>query len=115
LSVLGVLARLVLSAYSYGTDDSSAWEVFGWRVAGDELLKTYVGMRLFNHPPLMGLVAAEAFRQHQIRHIAFPICTRLWPIAGDALAVVVVALARKGARHGGLGPQWPWPPARWRS
>jgi hypothetical protein len=103
LSALGVAARLLLSAFSYGTDDSDAWGIFGWHVTGAGLLNTYVQKPLFNHPPLMGLAASASFLMHRALDIPFPFCMRLWPIAGDALAIVLVGQAWKGR-----SARWPW-------
>jgi len=103
LCVLGVAARLLLSAISYGTDDSNSWGIFGWHVSEVGLLDTYVRQPTFNHPPLMGLAASASFLMYRATNIPFPFCMRLWPIAGDALAIVLVGLAWKGR-----WALWPW-------
>jgi uncharacterized membrane protein YuzA (DUF378 family) len=58
----GVAARLWLWWVSMGSNDVVSWYEYAESIAANGLVETYRNIQLFNHPPLMGLYAAQAWR-----------------------------------------------------
>jgi uncharacterized membrane protein YuzA (DUF378 family) len=57
----GAAARLWLWWVSLGSNDVTAWYYYAKCIAADGLAGTYRTVQLFNHPPLMGLYAMQAW------------------------------------------------------
>src|SRR4051812_9506465 len=96
---LGILARLIISAISIGSDDIQIWERFGRGIADKGLLALYHSDPDFNHPPLPAYWAAIAFIATRHAPAAFPFVFRLAGIAADILSCAV--LYRIASRRAG--------------
>src|SRR4051812_26258045 len=62
VGALGILTRLVVIAISNGSNDMQTWADFAEYINTHGLWQTYRDIHYFNHPPLMGLLAAELMR-----------------------------------------------------
>jgi hypothetical protein len=61
LGLVGIFARLGLWWFSIGSNDALIWNAHGLHVTTEGLAETYGLFRNFNHPPLMGLYAAQVW------------------------------------------------------
>ena len=97
LIVVGMLARLAVSAISLGTNDAAAWLRFADEINQHGLLKTYAIDPDFNHPPIPGYWAAlcgklagpEDSPWHDWR---FTSAFKLAPIAADCVGIYLLYL-----------------------
>jgi hypothetical protein len=107
LAIAGCVARFVLAAITFGTNDMEAWTTFGERACALDLCVLYdkvLGMfGQFNHPPLMGKLAAGiwwlAERAGVPYHLAFK-SVAATADCGTALLLRSHALRSRGARAG---------------
>jgi hypothetical protein len=100
LSVLGIISRLVVMSISYGSNDMRAWEQFATFINQNGLWQTYVQIEKFNHPPLMGLMAAALESFSAWSSIPFRLCWKVPPLMGDLFGMWL--LWRHFAPRGGL-------------
>lgn len=73
----GLAARILLSACSYGTNDTTSWEHFAAAIRAAGLSELYSKEALFNHPPLAALMAALLHWFSEIAMLPFPFMLRL--------------------------------------
>jgi hypothetical protein len=85
-----IAARIALSAVSVGSVDAHIWQEFGRRVASDGIIHAYQQDANFNHPPLMGYLAAACFWLGEKWHVSFPFLFRLPPITADAITCILL-------------------------
>jgi hypothetical protein len=95
IGIVGIAVRIWLWWTSRGTVDVGAWRFFGQQVDEHGLAYAYANLDRFNHPPLMGLYAAQAWdltRGEDLVHFARVI--KVPGLIGDA--VVLAVLTRLG-------------------
>ena len=95
IGIVGIAVRIWIWWSSRGTVDTGAWRFFGEQVHEHGLAYTYANVDRFNHPPLMGLYAAEAWdltRADELAHFARVM--KVPGLIGDA--IVLAALTRIG-------------------
>lgn len=95
IGIVGIAVRIWIWWSSRGTVDTGAWRFFGEQVHEHGLAYTYANVDRFNHPPLMGLYAAQAWdltRGEELAHFARVI--KVPGLVGDA--VVLAVLTRIG-------------------
>ena len=90
LGLLGVSIRIWLWWFSIGSNDAVLWNGHGMHVATAGLAQTYRNFRIFNHPPLMGLYAAQAWRWTAGGALAFARLIKLPGLIGEAIIMVVL-------------------------
>ena len=83
----GAAARLWLWWISQGTNDLVRWYQYGESIATDGLAETYRNIPLFNHPPLMGLYAMQAWWWSGGDGWTFAHLMKLPGLAGEALTL----------------------------
>lgn len=83
----GFAARLWLWWVSIGSNDPVTWYQLGSSIASDGLAATYKNLSFFNHPPLMGLYAMEAWRWCGDNIWTFSHLLKLPGLAGEALTL----------------------------
>jgi hypothetical protein len=96
--IAGLVVRLLLSAYSAGSDDAVLWSNFAAGVSKLGLVEQYRSDPYFNHPPVMAAVAGVLHFLASGTTIGFVFVFRLLPILADV--VLWAALAR------GTGRTW---------
>lgn len=87
VGVLGVLTRLVVIAISNGSNDMLTWGDFAGYINAHGLWRTYRDLHEFNHPPLMGLLAAGLMKLSVWLHVPFRISWKLPPLVADVCAL----------------------------
>src|SRR6266567_553656 len=85
LILAGAIARMALWWISIGSNDVTSWRQFGKSIAADGLAATYRNIQLYNHPPLMGLYAMQAWRLSGGDLWTFAHLLKLPGLAGEAL------------------------------
>ena len=88
--VLGLLLRVVLIGISYGSNDMAAWTQFADGIRGNGIWELYRNDLRFNHPPLMGWMAAGLRTLALWTGIPFSILFKLPCLVGDGLVMVVL-------------------------
>lgn len=68
---LGFIIRFLILILSSGTNDIISWQEFASIIARFGLKYTYVNVRLFNHPPLMGYYSVLALKISQWLSLPF--------------------------------------------
>jgi hypothetical protein len=68
---------------STGSNDIRHWRFFAKRVSDYGLGSTYVTVPLFNHPPMMGLVASLTWKVSWALGLPFPQTFKVWPLAAE--------------------------------
>jgi hypothetical protein len=102
--LLGVTARLWLATTTLGTNDIEMWRRFAQVVADRGPLGIYAVEPLYNHPPLMGLLAAAALLASRAIGIPFAHCFKLPGLGADVLtAWLIRELWRKRGEATGTG------------
>jgi hypothetical protein len=87
LIVGGILLRLTVLGASYGSNDMGSWERFAAIIKQHGLWETYRLLRGFNHPPLMGLLAAGLNEFATWSDIPFRVWWKLPPFFADLFAM----------------------------
>jgi hypothetical protein len=90
LGVLGLLGRVALAIRSIGSNDIMTWAVFGYSIRMSGIGYVYDTVPLFNHPPLMGWMAALAHQISTGLHLRFDILFKLPAIAADCVGGLLV-------------------------
>jgi hypothetical protein len=83
----GAAARLWLWWVSLGTNDVTSWYKYGESIAANGLAETYRNIQLFNHPPLMGLYAMQAWWWSGKDLWTFAHLMKIPGLAGEALTL----------------------------
>jgi Glycosyltransferase family 87 len=86
-AAVGVLARVVVIAISSGSNDMATWAQFAEHINAKGLWQTYRDIEYFNHPPLMGLLAAGFMKLSVWLHVPFRVLWKLPPLAADLCAL----------------------------
>lgn len=103
--ILGLAGRIVISYFSIGTNDATAWLMFAERITGTGLTDLYRTHEPFNHPPLMGLWSYLALKLTYHFPLHFFFMFRLPGIIMDvlvALGLYSIWETRKGKTYGAL-------------
>jgi uncharacterized membrane protein YidH (DUF202 family) len=90
LGLLGLLARVVLAIRSIGSNDIMTWAVFGYSIRTSGIGYVYDTIPLFNHPPLMGWMAALAHEISTGLHLRFDILFKLPAIAAECVGGLLI-------------------------
>jgi hypothetical protein len=83
----GASARLWLWWVSLGCNDVTSWYKYAESIAANGLAETYRNVQLFNHPPLMGLYAMQAWRWSGEDLWTFAHLIKIPGLAGEALTL----------------------------
>jgi Glycosyltransferase family 87 len=95
---LGYGARLLVAAYSTGSNDIVTWERFANQIATQGLVHQYVYDRGFNHPPLMGWLASGSLALSHVTGLRFAFLFKLPSIAAELCTGVLLAAMGAHAR-----------------
>src|ERR1035441_4431181 len=113
LGLAGIAARLWLWWISIGSNDSVIWSSHAQHVLAEGLAHTYRTYRSFpqfNHPPLMGLYAAQVWQWSHGSIWEFARWIKLPGLAGEALVLWAMcglsACARSPSTPGSRRPSW---------
>lgn len=87
LGAVGVAARLWLWWNSLGSNDVYIWMQHAQHLIADGLVRTYKTDPAFNHPPLAGLYAAQAWRWSGPNLVNFARLLKLPGLAGEAISL----------------------------
>ena len=97
IALLAFLVRCVAAAVSSGTNDIRTWELFGSFAAQHGVSALYqnftlsqTNFALFNHPPLMGVLAGAIYKISSLLKIPFSIAFKFPEIVADTCSVLVV-------------------------
>ena len=88
--VFGVLLRVVLIGMSYGSNDMTRWTQFADAIREFNIWELYRGYQGFNHPPLMGWMAAGLRTLALWTGIPFSVLFKLPCLIADVLVMVVL-------------------------
>jgi len=88
--VLGVLLRVVLVSVSVGSNDMTTWTEFADGIRANGIWNLYRDDLRFNHPPLMGWMAAGLRAVASWTGIPFSMLFKLPCLIGDGLIMVVL-------------------------
>src|SRR5438067_1706322 len=88
--VLGLIARVILACFSWGTADANTWHEFGRRISAGGLLPLYHTDPTFNHPPLAGYFAGMAYYLANVSGISFSLIFKLPSIAADTITCLLL-------------------------
>ncbi len=100
---MGLIASLILLLCSTGTNDIRSWESFARQIQTDGLFALYEKDKLFNHPPLMGILSWLSLEVSSILGLSFAITFKLFPVLaniGAALALRSIYEQRVDSRKG---------------
>jgi hypothetical protein len=111
LGLTGLAARIILSWFSYGTNDVTTWLRFAQSITDSGIVNLYHSDRLFNHPPLAGYLVTGLALLAEQTGIAAPFLLRLPGILCELLTALILwrvwserkDLARAGAAVAGFG------------
>lgn len=79
-----------------GSNDIRLWENFARRVDGEGLGATYVNDRMFNHPPMMGLLANTTLHISWMLSVPFSKTFKVWGLAAEfGIAFLLLAIWRR--------------------
>ena len=81
----GAAARLWLWWVSLGCNDVTSWYKYAESIAANGLIETYRNIQLFNHPPLIGLYAMQAWWWSGEDLWTFAHLIKIPGLAGEAL------------------------------
>lgn len=90
LGALGLVLRVVLSAFAYGTNDVTSWMSFAQAIHEAGLSELYRTTPLFNHPPLAGLLVTQLWHVAAHNEQVFPFLLRLPAILAECASAVLV-------------------------
>lgn len=90
LLVAGVAARLALMLLSIGSNDAVTWLGYAQAIYDSGLAALYQDEPLFNHPPLMGWLAAIELRLSELTGIPFYFWLKLPGLAGELLSIYLI-------------------------
>jgi Glycosyltransferase family 87 len=86
----GLLLRLALSAVSSGSNDIFTWEYFATHARDEGVLWMYTNFPGWNHPPLMGFMAASLLRLSEWTGLRFAVAFKLAAITADGLCLLLL-------------------------
>ena len=87
---LALAVRLAIAATTVGSNDAVFWRIFADKIATHGLLHTYATDTWFNHPPLMGWLAAAVFRLHARTGLRFEVLFKLPSLVASVATVWLV-------------------------
>jgi hypothetical protein len=95
ISVILLLAlsiRLLISWFSYGTNDITTWHDFGRAIYTDGLSEAYRSLPKLNHPPIPAYWSAIAYSLTRDHDSFFPFVFRIPAILADVGSCLILAL-----------------------
>lgn len=90
LVAFGIIARLAVMGVSYGSNDMATWARFASSIRTDGLWQLYEADPLFNHPPLMGILAAALHALADATSIPYRVVFKLPMLAGDIFVLILL-------------------------
>lgn len=105
VGVLGSIASFALLVCSTGTNDIRTWQAFAESIRADGLFSLYAKTALFNHPPLMGVLAWLSLELSTLLGVPFAPVFKLFPVVANvagALVLRAIWTRRADARRGAL-------------
>jgi hypothetical protein len=87
---LGLVSRIVVALLSTGTNDALTWHSYAASIDRVGVRFMYEHVPLFNHPPLMGYLAAASLRSAQDLGLPFALSFKLPMILADVLTTVLL-------------------------
>jgi hypothetical protein len=87
LCITGLLVRLWVARVSIGSNDILTWQGFAQEVLDHGVPRTYLLDGGFNHPPLMGYLAAASLRVAKVLGLPFAFVFKLTPIVASVLTI----------------------------
>lgn len=87
LALAGVVARAIVIGISFGSNDMRTWDYFARFIDQYGLWEAYRRIPMFNHPPLMGLMAVALKNISEWSEIPFRVCWKVPPLVGDLFAM----------------------------
>ena len=90
IGALGIVASLVLLFCSTGSNDIRAWEKFATAIQASGLSQLYESNRLFNHPPLMGILAWFSLEISALIGLPFAVVFKIFPVLANIAAAVLL-------------------------
>lgn len=98
LGAIAIMFRVGLALHSVGSNDILTWANFGWSIRTKGIGYVYDTIPLFNHPPLMGWMAALLDGLATRLHLRFEFLFKLPVIAADAWGGVLVFRSWQGSK-----------------
>jgi hypothetical protein len=90
LGAIGFLIRIVIVLLSSGSNDIVHWANYAAAIDENGVAYMYENVPRFNHPPLMGYLAAFCLRVAQALDIRFAVVFKLPMIVADALGAILL-------------------------
>jgi hypothetical protein len=90
LGILGLVARYVIASRSIGSNDMLGWMAFGEEIRRAGLGHAYDTDTMFNHPPLMGLLAGKLYALSSYTGMRFELLFKIFPILADAVSGLLI-------------------------
>ena len=92
IGLLGILASFVLLFYSTGSNDIHTWQGFATEIRTLGLFQIYKADELFNHPPLMGIMAWQLLEISILLGVPFPFVFKLVPVLANVAAAIFLGV-----------------------
>jgi hypothetical protein len=89
---IALVIRLLISWFSYGTNDVATWQEFGNAIRANGLTDSYRNLPKLNHPPIPAYWAALATWITVSNDAWFPFVFRIPAILADVASCVILAL-----------------------
>jgi hypothetical protein len=93
LSLAALLVRIWAARVSIGSNDIVTWEGFAQEVLDHGVSRTYLLDGEFNHPPLMGYLAAASMQVAKGLGLPFAFVFKLTPIVASVLTIYMLGRA----------------------
>lgn len=90
IGVLGLLARCFIAYYSLGSNDIVLWRGFATEIATYGLGRVYETNKMFNHPPLIALLASKLYAFSVWTDLRFELVFKAPVVLADALSAWLV-------------------------
>jgi hypothetical protein len=87
LGLTGIALRICLWMISIGSNDAPIWLGHGLNVATNGIAQAYPESSIFNHPPLMGLFAAQAWWWSNDNLVTFARLIKIPGLLGEAITL----------------------------
>jgi hypothetical protein len=90
VGALGIAASFVLLFCSTGSNDIRTWERFAVAIQTSGLLQLYETDPLFNHPPLMGILAWLSLEIASLLGAPFAVVFKIFPVLANVATAVLL-------------------------
>jgi hypothetical protein len=95
VGALGIAASFVLLVCSTGSNDIRTWQSFAIAIQASGLLQLYETDGLFNHPPLMGILAWISLEISSALGAPFAAVFKLFPVLANVAAAALLGVMWK--------------------